>query len=423
LDEAGAIETAHSFFDAYITGDYETAYSLPLNKNMREVLPASAMKTAAGQVEEAYGAFVEQKGEKTGYSQGYFVVTIGGVHAQKALAYNLVFDKEGQIAGFHYKEIEDIDAFFAEEIQNENAHEVTFGSEEFPLNGTLLYPEGEGPFPAVVLVHGSGANDRDETIYDNKPFKDIAEGLAAKGIAVLRYDKRTYTHTAKYTDAELAGSITVYNEVIDDARYAVEFLKTQDNIDAEQIYVLGHSLGGNQAPRIAEGRDDIAGLIIMGGNVTPLQELMLYQYEYLYGIQKNLDESTKALFEEQITLARDAVELINSDEFGLDTDPALAFGIPALYWMDIRTYDPTEIAKELNIPLLILQGGRDYQVPPTEFELWRERLVDKAEYRLYESLSHLFIEGEGTPSPEEYLLPGKLSQEVINDIAVWINSK
>jgi len=416
IDETAATELAHAFFDAYIAGDYESAYSYPFEKEMEAAFPVPAMKSTADQIEKKYGSFIEKQGEKTSYSQGYYIVTIGGIHEKKALAYNVVFNEESQIAGFHYREIDNLDDFFADE--SESVIPVTFGSEAFPLDGTLLYPEGDGPFPAVVLVHGSGPNDRDETAYDNKPFKDIAEGLASQGIAVLRYDKRTYTHAAKFQDKEIVQNMTAYDEVIDDARYAVDFLETQKDI--EQIYILGHSLGGNQAPRIAEGRDDIAGLIIMGGYVTPLQNLMLYQYEYLYGLEVNSDEETKELYEKQISLAKDAVALINSDELKPDTDPNLTFGVAAPYWMDLRDYDPTAVAKELDIPLLILQGGRDYQVPPAEFELWQEKLGDKSKYKFYESLNHLFIAGEGTPSPEEYKIKGNVSDEVIDDIAAWV---
>ncbi|HAS73783.1 MAG TPA: hypothetical protein DCS67_06530, partial [Clostridiales bacterium UBA8960] len=254
----------------------------------------------------------------------------------------------------------------------------------------------------------------------NKPFKDIAEGLTKKGIAVLRYDKRTYTHANKYADPDVANDVTIFNEVIDDARYAVDFIKTQPNIDATKIYILGHSLGGNQAPRIAEGRNDIAGLIIMGGNVTPIQDLMLYQYEYLYSLEADLDEATDALYKEQIQIVSEAVDAINSSELTLETDPSVTLGIPAKYWMDLRDYDPTEIAIELDIPILVLQGGRDYQVPVIEFEKWKSNLLSKADYRLYESLNHLFMYGEGTPGPGEYMNQSNVSEEMINDVAQWV---
>ena len=420
MDEAEAIRIAHAFFDAFTSADYAAAYAMPLDKTMKSVFPETVMASAADQINQSYGAFTLKKGEKTGYSQGYFIVTIGGVHEKKPLAYNVVFNDALEIAGFNYNEISDIDTFFESKADVGVSVEVTFGDENWPISGTLLYPEGEGPFPAVILVHGSGPNDRDETIYGNKPFKDIAEGLVQKGIAVLRYDKRTYTHSGKFADPEIIANFTIYDEVIDDARYAIDFIKTQKQIDSKHIYILGHSLGGNQAPKIAEERTDVAGLVILGGNVTPIHDLMLYQYKYLYSIESSLDEATDKLYKEQIEAVEEAVAVIDSDELSLDTDPSDTLGIPAKYWMDLRAYDPTEIAKSLDIPILILQGGRDYQVPTDEFEKWKTALLGKAEYRLYDTLNHLFMHGEGIPGPSEYMVSGNVSKEAIDDIATWI---
>src|SRR5262249_29401225 len=126
--------------------------------------------------------------------------------------------------------------------------EFTVGSGDWPLPGTLEMPVGAGPFPALVLVQGSGPNDRDETLFGNKPFKDLALGLASRGVAVLRYDKRTKVYQAK-----LAGvpGLTVTEEVVEDALAAVKTLRAQPRIDPARVFVLGHSLGGMLIPRIA----------------------------------------------------------------------------------------------------------------------------------------------------------------------------
>ena len=135
--------------------------------------------------------------------------------------------------------------------------EVTVGRGEWSLPGTLSVPLQGDLHPAVVLVHGSGPNDRDETIGANKPFKDLALGLASKGVAVLRYEKRTLEHGSKM--ASLMEVLTPEEEVIEDALAAVSLLKETEGIDPDRIYVLGHSLGGTLAPRIAQGDPHIAG--------------------------------------------------------------------------------------------------------------------------------------------------------------------
>jgi pimeloyl-ACP methyl ester carboxylesterase len=133
----------------------------------------------------------------------------------------------------------------------------------------LSLPSGAGPLPAIVLVHGSGQHDRDETIGPNKPFRDLAWGLASRGIAVLRYEKRTRQHQQRV--AQLENGFTVKEEAIDDAGAAVALLRNRTGIRANRIYVLGHSLGAMLAPRIAAADPAVAGLVLMAGPVRSLE--------------------------------------------------------------------------------------------------------------------------------------------------------
>ncbi|MCA0385096.1 MAG: alpha/beta fold hydrolase [Firmicutes bacterium] len=400
-------------FDALLS-DYD--YS----DDMKAQFTKEAMEEISAQLKKAYGSFEGTYGIKVQTKETFVIVSIGANHVDKDLAYNVVFSYEGQVSGFNYQEISSVEDFFDSEIEGAIEKEVTFGTEDFPISGTLSIPaSGKESYPVVVLVHGSGPNDRNESIYGNKPFKDIAEGLIKQDIAVLRYDKRTFTHLEKYNDPKIAAEFTIYDEVIDDAKAAVAFLKTERQIDSDKIYVAGHSLGGNQAPRIAENNDDVAGLIIMAGNVTPLQDLIIKQYEYLLGIDGSLSDSDKS----QLDTIKKAADLISSDKLSLETSPNDTMGLPAKYWMDIRDYNPADLAKSLDIPLLILQGARDYQVSVDEFELWKKGLGDDATFKLYEDLNHLFMTGEGMSKPEEYTKAGSFDQTVIEDIANWINNQ
>lgn len=424
IEDSVFIEKGIAFFDLYIEKNFEGAYEAGLDQTMKSAFKPDTMASVFAQIETTYGDYKERVGELLSNSQGFIVVSIGTHHTSKDLIYNVVFNESGEIAGFHFNEATTLDDFTSEPAieSNENGKAVLFGKAPYELEGTLLLPEGQGPFPAVILVHGSGPNDRDETIYQNKPFKDIAEGLVERGIAVLRYDKRTYTHASQLTDPEVMDNFTIYDETIDDAGYAVEYLKTIDQINVNRIVVLGHSLGGNQAPRIASQNDSVAGIIILGGNVSPLQKLMLDQYHYLAEIQ-GTDEASKKVIEAQMELVTDAISKIEAITSPDDFSAEELLGVPARYWMDLIHYNPTEIASDLDIPILILQGERDYQVPPSEFELWKSGLGDQASYGLYPDLNHLFMPGEGKSSPEEYAVPGHVSVEVIQDISDWINEK
>ena len=282
------------------------------------------------------------------------------------------------------------------------ARDVTVGDDQWKLPGTLLMPKGEGPFPAVVLVHGSGPNDRDETIGGAKVFRDLAEGLATRGIAVLRYDKRTFVHRQACANDR---NFTMTRETVDDAVRAAALLRAQPGIDAQRIFALGHSQGGYMMPRIMQADPKLAGVVLLAGNVRPVEEIIVEQTEYLFRLNGGLNSTQQAQLE---ALRRDPWQMMA--------------GIPESYRADLRGYDPVKTAKSSRIPMLILQGERDYQVTMTDFGLWKKGLAGRANVTLrsFPKLNHLFIAGEGKSRPQEYEQPAHVDVEVIDAIANWI---
>jgi dienelactone hydrolase len=281
-------------------------------------------------------------------------------------------------------------------------------------------PAGEGPFPAVVLVHGSGPHDRDESIGPNKPFRELAWGLGARGIAVLRYEKRTKEYAAKIKP--LMRGITVKEETIDDALAAVALLKTTKGINPKKIFVLGHSLGGALIPRIGARDDGIAGFIVLAGSARPLEDVILEQMEYILSRKGTPSPQEKA----EIDKLKAQVANVKSPALSESTpDGDLPFGIPARYWLDLRGYSPPEAAARLKQPMLIMQGGRDYQVSVADFEGWKKALGSRPNVTLtiYPTLNHLFVAGEGKCRPEELLIRKRMDEHVIDDIAGWIKKQ
>jgi dienelactone hydrolase len=161
------------------------------------------------------------------------------------------------------------------------------------LGGTLSLPKAAGKVPAVVLIQGSGPLDRDETVGPNRPFRDLAEGLATRGIAALRYDKRTWVHPEQFT-----ASSTVREETMDDVIAAVAQLAARPEIDAGRIIIVGHSLGGMLAPRIAEGGHGIAAVVILAGASRPLPSIIVEQTEYLASLSGPADAATRQRIDE-----------------------------------------------------------------------------------------------------------------------------
>jgi dienelactone hydrolase len=289
---------------------------------------------------------------------------------------------------------------------------VTVGSSPWTLPGNLTIPKGTGPFPAVVLVQGSGPNDQDETIGPNKPLKDIAWGLATRGVVVLRYVKRTKQYPQQSVKIQ---NFTVEDEVIDDVIAAIDLLNASPVVNHSLIFVLGHSLGGYLAPRIATQDHRIAGLIILAGPTRHLEDLILEQVQYLAKLS-GMNQSA------QIAMVEQGIEKIKTLNF---TDNESVFGSPGSYWRDLATYDPVATAQTLHLPMCILQGLRDYQVTKKDFTRWNQTFSGNSMVTLktYASLNHLFIPGVGIPTNTEYQIPGHVSVAVVNDIAVWVHAR
>ena len=289
--------------------------------------------------------------------------------------------------------------------------EVVIGSGKWMLPGTLTIPNGKGPFPAVVLVHGSGPNDRDETYGPNKPFKDIAWGLASQGIVVLRYEKRTKEYP---NESAAIDNFTVEDETIDDALAGVDLLNNSVDVNHSDIFVLGHSLGGMLAPQIALQDDRIAGLIILAGPTRPLEDLLLEQTQYLANLS-GINQSN------EIASIKDMVEKIKNLDIN---ESELVLGASKSYWVYLSIYDPVVTAQSLLIPMLILQGKRDYQVTMIDFARWNDTFSRRSSVKLlnYQFLNHFFIAGTGVPNNSEYLIEGHVAEEVILDISNWIKN-
>jgi dienelactone hydrolase len=373
------------------------------------------------------GAFKTQGPARREEMQGYQIVLVTCEFEKATLDARVAFDKDGRIAGLFFvppaPAVKYEPPAYADPSKFTET-EVTVGSGEWALPGTLTMPKGPGPFPGVVLVHGSGPNDRDESIGPNRPFQDIAWGLATRGIAVLRYDKRSKVYGQRIVaDPKLEATMTVKDETIDDALTAAALLEKTKGIDPKRVFILGHSLGGYLMPRIALAARPlhIAGFIIMAGLTRPLDDTILRQMEYIYGLAgPNISEEDKKKLAE---IKADVAKIKALTEADRGSTVKILGAMPA-YWLDLRGYDPPEVAESVHKPILILQGGHDYQVTTEDFDNWKKALGGRkdVEFRLYPDLNHLFYESPGMATPLDYMQRhGSVAPVVIDDIAHWID--
>lgn len=362
---------------------------------------------------QEYGQYKKITGTLTTSAQGYDTVSVKTTFENAKLYINVSFDSNKLIAGLHC--IPDPGAAEVQIPDGIVETNITFGESGWELPGTLTMPKGDGSFPVVILVQGSGPSDRDETIGPNKPFRDIAWGLAQKGIATLRYDKRTFVYGDKMAQMT---DMTVNDETVNDAVIALKLLQSNSKIDKNRIYILGHSLGGMMMPRIAGLTPDAAGYVIMSGPVTPLDDLIVEQIKYLSELDGTVTDQEKQAIQAYEAMRDNIKALTPESKF----TSAQLFNCPASYWLDLKDYNPAEVAKSIEKPLLILQGERDYQVTMKEFNLWKDALGNKNNVTLksYEGLDHLYLYGTEKSNPQEYNVAGKVDSRAIEDIAAWV---
>lgn len=286
-----------------------------------------------------------------------------------------------------------------------------------PLPGALTVPAGKGPFPAVVLVQGSGSSDMDETIGSNKPFRDIADGLARAGIASLRYNKRGFVYGKQMAANK---TFTVDDEVTNDVLTALHLLARQSSIDPQRVFVLGLSEGALLVPRIVQRDPQLAGGIMLAAPARPLLEVAAEQVREL-GAKAGTPKAQIA-----ISLKAIANERALLDKADAKHPPKGKFsGVPQSWWLSLHDYHQLKVARSLHRPLLILQGGSDFQVSPTkDFDVWKQTLADKpnATFHLYPGLSHLFRPAGKTGTVADYLEPRATDAKVVSDIAHWIKA-
>ena len=294
-----------------------------------------------------------------------------------------------------------------------------------PLNGILTLPnEINNLIPAVVLVHGSGPSNMDEKVGKLTPFKDLAEGLASKGIAVIRYDKRTYAHKKQYINKP---DMSIKEEAIEDAILATELLRKDSRIDSDNIFIIGHSMGGMLAPRIDAEGGNYKGLILLAGSPRRLEEILIDQNKE---VLKHVNKLLQWIIKRQIKKLSSKFDTMYNltDEEAKKT--SLMFGTPIklYYFKEMGEHQSTNYLKDLNKPMLIMQGDKDFQVSvEKDFNLYKEILKDKTNvtFKLYENLNHAFVPsiyGNIMKAKKEYNVEQHICDYVIDDIATWVLS-
>jgi dienelactone hydrolase len=378
------VEKAHTFFDSSIAGQVST----------------TDLKSLADQLEGQLGELkniLEVNNEKDTY---YFYSEF----SKTKLDIQITFNENNKIIGFYFTPHKIFD-------KEDDKTALKIKSDDIELKGTLLQPTENNQKKLVILVHGSGPQDRDETIGENKPFKDIAEYLLNNGISSYRYDKRTYSNPETFNDQS-----TVEQETINDAVNASNYFKNNDSFKGYQIIILGHSQGAYLMPKIAE-KAQVSKYVFIAGNARPLQDVIVDQFEHLHKVVPS------KIPVEDVQSIKNKVAFLNSDKFNLNASKSeLPFDLSASYWKYLLNYKPLDLVKKIEVPMFFAQGGRDYQVTEKDFNLWKNELKSNksAEFKLYPSLNHFFAKHSGVTSWEDYEIKGNVDEEFLKDLTQFI---
>jgi uncharacterized protein len=348
-----------------------------------------------------------------------FVVVIPVSFASQNINFTAMVTPEGKIAIFLQRPGE-MAWQRPSYVKPEAFHEkgVTVGDGDWKLPATLSVPAGNGPFPAVVLVQDSGPHDRDETIFAAKPFRDLAEGLASRGVVVLRYEKRSRVYAARLAAMP---KVTVREQTEEDALKALALLRAQPEVNQQKIYLLGHGLSGYLAPRIAEEDGKLAGIIIVDANERPLEDVMVDQAAYLLANRPAGANGPEVSADKELELVKANAARVKALE-PADSDSPPIMGMSAAFILDLKGYDPMAVAKGIPARVLVMQGGRDFEITAKDFDLWKAGLAGRkdATFHLYPALNHLLVAGQGKSSEAEYHKPGHVAPDAVDDIAKFV---
>jgi dienelactone hydrolase len=390
------------FFSAIRDGNFNAA-TKHFSKRMQALSP-SGLKGSWNQVYAQQGPMLGWKiFQRQDLPKGHNEISVQlRFHHATANSIIVVNSPTGEITSVLFKQPATA-APYADQTKFD-CDDVTVGAYKLP--GTLTIPKGNGPFPAAVLIQGSGPNDRDETVGANHPFADIAGGLSSRAIVTLRYDKRTYAH--RNLDPKKTAAVTVDDEVVEDAVAAVRMLRGRREVAQDRIFVIGHSLGATLAPEIAKKAWPVAGIVMLAPSGRKLPQLMAEQARFL-------GQSSPA----QLAEIEQQADLLSAHKM-----PATQtfFGAPASYYYDLDARDEVAIARSLDVPILILHGARDYPAIDEDIRDWQTGLKGDAKVQVetFPGLNHLFMAATDKPAPTEYFAPGHVDAAVIGTITSFI---
>lgn len=403
---------AQAFVELLVDGAYDAAYEQVTDEFVSAV-PQPELEAIWERDIEPLGSFqgfesTEYQGEQDGVE---FVVAIGRFsEADVQYTVGFVGDKVGT---FLLNPQQWDPPGYVDETAFEERSLTLAAPGGCELGATLTMPAGEEPVPGAVFVHGSGDQDRDQTVGPNKTFKELAWGLATQGVATLRYDQRPLVCSVDRTAA------TIDDLVVDDALTAINRLRAEDRIDGTAV--VGYSLGGRLAPRIAARDGNLDGVVMLAPLAESLPAAIVRQSRHQFEVEAGL---SSAEVDEAMTEVEALAEQLRSLDIGDDELIDLGGGERGRpFYRSLAEFDHIDAAAGLSIPRLLVQGERDSLVTvEDDLSIWQDALEhdERVDIRQYEGLNHRFQPVEGPQVRDAWFEQRPVAEQVVTNVAAFV---
>lgn len=341
---------------------------------------------------------------------------------RSSIRLELQFDVDFNITSLRLQPLSDADMYLPppyDQPSNYRAYSMRVRHDTVQLPAILTLPTACSNCPIVLLLHDLGPQDNDHSIGPTKAFRDLAVGLAAEGIASLRYDKRTYRYGPELM-ADLR-VLTLENEVMEDALAALALIQTVQEVDQAAVYLIGLGLGGMVAGSLAARSPlPITGIVAIGASPRPLPDQILDQYIQLMGSSYDFAamQGPVQQLERQVRRAKSSslAQEVPADSLPLQ--------LPAPYWQHLQRFDPAAGYWQTNARLWFVRGAADFQSQAEDQQAWERRLLgrDKLTFTTFPSLNHLLMPSLDLSAREAYKRPNHIDPGFLHSLADWINT-
>lgn len=407
ISDSESLNLAKKVFKEFQNGHSDLFYK-HASTELKKSLSREQLNSVFSSFEAQCGSYLKSENWFVASFNNQWLITSCLVFQNIEIKLEMTIGKDSIIYGLYFKPLAKKKNKLISDDVSYREEKAIIKTGKFSMDALMCYPSHRELFPCVILIPGSGPADMNETIYSNTPFLDIAHFLAKQGIASLRFNKRTFQCGSEMDP----NKITLNEEYVEDVLSAIELLKKNSNIDGKRIYLVGHSLGGMILPRILSKTSDVKGAVFMAANSSRLEDIILKQVLCLNSFPND-----------KVVELRSQVENVKKIIDG-DFDPKVGtpLNLPFSYWKDLGLYKPIKMLNKVSIPMLFVNGGRDYQVPVEELLEWKRNLKNKenVSFKIYPTLSHIFMEGSEKPGPNDYIKKSVVSKDFLNDLSDWI---